>query len=387
MIDKFVKNNTVVEDERVRNSYILLGGIGGIIVNAILSLVKLIIGFLVKSIAITADAVNNMSDAISSVITIVGFKMASKPADEEHPYGHGRIEYISALIVAFLVMLVGFEFVKSSIEKILHPEKVHFELIPFIILLISITFKLWLSSFNKAIGERIDSKALKAASVDALGDVFTSSCVVISFLVSKFTDFPVDGILGLIVALFILYSGFNLVKDTINPLLGEAPDKKVLENIKNMLLKYEHISGVHDLIIHNYGPGRCMATVHAEVPSDADIMTVHEEIDRAEREVSEKLKINLVIHMDPLCVITGENKKTYEEVQRIINSYEELVSIHDFRVVGDGDKKIVLFDVVAKLNLRTQTEQDIKDLIINELKKEHPYYKFVITVDIGDFQI
>lgn len=371
----------------MRNSYILLGGIGGIIVNVVLSLIKMIIGILVKSIAITADAVNNMSDAISSIITIVGFKMASKPADEEHPYGHGRIEYISALIVAFLVMLVGFEFVKSSIDKIIHPDKVKFELIPFIILIISITFKLWLSSFNKVIGEKIDSKALKAASVDALGDVFTSSCVVISFLVSKFTDLPVDGILGLVVALFILYSGFNLVKETINPLLGEAPDKKLLENIKYMLLQYDHISGVHDLVIHNYGPGRCMATVHAEVPSNVDIMTIHEEIDRAERDVFEKLKINLVIHMDPLCVITGENKKTYEEVRRIIDSHDELISIHDFRVVGDGDKKIILFDVVAKFNLKVQTEQDIKQLIIEELKKYHPYYKYVITVDTDDFQV
>ena len=383
LINTFIKNKDDVTNDKVRNSYGIIGGIIGIIVNSTLFLVKLTIGLLVSSIAITADAFNNLSDAFSSIVTIIGFRMANKPPDEEHPFGHGRMEYLSALVVAFLVMLVGFQFIKSSLDRIMNPEAITFELIPFILLLISITFKLWLSKFNKFIGNKINSSALKAASIDALGDVFTTTCVAISFLVSRFTDFPIDGYIGALVALFIMYSGFCLVKETINPLLGEAPDPELVSNIKKMVLSYDHIIGIHDMIIHNYGPGRCMASIHAEVPSDISLITIHEIIDTAEREISESLKILLVIHMDPICMITEENLEAYDEVNTIISEHPIIRSMHDFRVIGEGDTKNLIFDIVVHndFSKKGYSDETLKQEIITTIKDKHCNYNCIITID------
>lgn len=384
LVYKFIKNSEDISNEKVRGKYIFLGGIVGILSNLLLFLIKLSVGLITSSIAIMADAFNNLSDAGSSIITIVGFKLSDKPADAEHPFGHGRMEYISALIVSFMVMLVGFEFVKSSVERIFNPIKIEFETIPFVLLLISILIKLWLSHFNKFIGNKIDSSALKAASTDALGDVFTSSSVAISFLVSKFTSFPIDGYLGTLVALFILYSGFSLTKETLNPLLGEAPDPELVQKIKDMVLSYDKITGVHDLIIHNYGPCRCMASIHAEVPSNISIMEIHEIIDKAEREISEKLKIYLVIHMDPIAIDDKEVKKDYDMVCDIIKQDERIKSIHDFRVIGKGDVKNLLFDIVidSEKMFKTMTKRETLVATINKAVKEnHPKYNCIITVD------
>lgn len=277
-------------------------------VNLLLFSIKLTVGLIVTSIAVIADAFNNLSDAASSIVTILGFKISKMPADKEHPFGHGRMEYISALIVAFMVMLVGMQFVKSSFERILNPEKVTFELIPFLLLVVSILLKVWLSIFNRYMGNKINSSALKAASVDALGDVFTSSCVVLSLLAAKYTDFPIDGYAGIVVALVILYSGFSLIKETISPLLGEAPSPELVESINSSLLSYDYITGVHDLIIHNYGVGKFMATIHAEIPADINILKIHNIVDKAEREISKKLGIMLFIHMDPVSNDNEEEK-------------------------------------------------------------------------------
>lgn len=382
IVNKFVKNNSNVKDNIVRNSYGMLGGIIGIIVNIILFTIKLSVGLIVSSIAIMADAFNNLSDAASSLITILGFKLSSKPADKQHPFGHGRIEYLSALIVAFMVMLVGLQFIKSSFEKILNPATINFELIPFILLIISIFFKLWLSRFNKFIGEKINSAALKASSTDALGDVFTTTCVAISFLASNFTSLPIDGYIGLAVALFIVYSGFNLVKDTINPLLGEAPDPELVNSIRKMVLSYDNILGSHDLIIHNYGPGKCMASIHAEIPSDINVVAIHEIIDKAEREISSALKIYLVIHIDPICIIQGEIKEAYEETLSVIKQYDYIESIHDFRVVGEGEVKNLIFDLVIKTSKKFHISNDeLINKVSEEIKKFHPLYNCIITID------
>lgn len=383
LVKSFVKDNENIKSNKVRNSYGTLAGVVGIIINSILFAVKFSVGMLVGSIAISADAFNNLSDAASSVVTIVGFKMSSKPPDAEHPFGHGRIEYISALIVAFMVMLVGVQFIKSSIERILNPEVITFELIPFLLLLISIGFKFWLSLFNKFIGNRINSSALKAAATDALGDVFTSSTVVISFLLSKFTTLPIDGYIGVIVAFAILYAGFSLVRETINPLLGESPDPVLVSDLQEMILSYEHISGVHDLIIHNYGPGRVIASVHAEIPANIDIMEIHNVIDNAEREVSEKLNIHLVIHMDPICIVTDEIKETREYVETILRKHPCIKSLHDFRIIGDGDTKNLIFDIVVSpkdLKSNLQKENLIAE-ITNSIKKVHSHYNCIITID------
>lgn len=382
MVNIFIKDSSNVKDEKVRNSYGMFGGIVGISVNIILFIIKFSVGLIVSSIAVMADAFNNLSDAASSLVTILGFKLSSKPADREHPFGHGRIEYLSALIVAFMVMLVGVQFIKSSFERIINPTPVIFDLIPFILLFVSIFLKIALSRFNKFVGEKINSSALKAASVDALGDVFTSTCVVISFVAANFTALPVDGYIGMAVALFIVYSGFNLVKDTISPLLGEAPDPELVNSIKEMVLSYDNILGTHDLIIHNYGPGKCMASVHAEIPSDISVVTIHEIIDKAEREISTALKIYLVIHIDPICIIEGEVKKAYDEILSIIDRFDYVDSIHDFRIVGEGEIKNLIFDVVVEpLKDFSETDDELIQKISDGVKKYHPYYNCIITID------
>ena len=383
LVNKFIKNNEDIKNPTVRNAYGTLGGVVGIIINFLLFLIKFFVGILVGSIAISADAFNNLSDAGSSVITIIGFKMANKPADAEHPFGHGRIEYLSALLVAFLVMLVGVQFVKSSIERVLNPTAVTFDLVPFILLIISIGFKVWLSTFNKFIGDTINSSALKASATDALGDVFTSSTVIISFLLAKFTTLPLDGYIGIFVALAILYAGFGLVKKTLNPLLGEAPDPELVNALCEKVLSYPLISGVHDLIIHNYGPGRIIASLHAEVPSDKDIMEIHNVIDMAEREVSRDLNIHLVIHMDPICLITDEIRETWGYVETVLRKYPEIKSMHDFRIVGEGDSKNLIFDIVVSPSLsgRRKEEETMLKNIKDAIHKEHPQYNCVITID------
>lgn len=383
LLKTVIKDTADLKDRQVRGKVGYLSGVVGIIINCLLFGIKLAIGLIVSSVAILADAFNNLSDAASSVITIIGFKLSNKPADKEHPYGHGRIEYVSALVIACLVMLVGFQFIKTSVTRILNPEPVIFEWIPFILLVISILFKLWLSLFNKNLGEKIGASSLKATATDAMGDVFTTSVVVISFLAAKYTAFPVDGYIGCIVALIILYSGFNLIRDTISPLIGEAPDKELVKELTDGVLAYDYITGVHDLIVHNYGPSRTMASIHAEIPADIPIMTIHEIIDKAERDLSEKLQLHLVIHMDPICIMTEEVAEVKNEVAKIIKYNPLIKSMHDFRVVGEGDKKNLIFDIVVDAyNLeKIISEEKLKTMIEEAVKEINLEYHCIITID------
>lgn len=383
LVKMFIKNSDDIKNSNVRNAYGSLAGIVGIIVNVILFSIKFIVGLAVGSIAISADAFNNLSDAASSIITIVGFKLADKPADKEHPFGHGRIEYLSALIVAFLVMLVGLEFIKTSFGRILNPSTVTFEIIPFLFLVISIFFKFWLFVFNRKIGNKINSGALKAAATDCLGDVFTSTTVVISFLLSKFISFPLDGYMGIIVAFAILIAGYKLVKETLNPLLGESPSKELVDSIKNKLLSYQHISGVHDLIIHNYGPGRILGTVHAEIPADIDIMEIHNIIDRAEREISKEFNMHLVIHMDPICIMNDDIKEVHDFIDSLIKSTDKFISFHDFRVIIGDDKNNLFFDVVINHSIVKKDEEitELVDFLKSATNKIYPEYNIIVTVD------
>ena len=383
LTEKFIKNHQNIEDEKTRNSYVYLGSIVGIICNLILSAVKITVGLISGSVSVLADGFNNLSDMASSVITMIGIKLANRPADKEHPFGHGRMEYLSALIVAFMVMLVGVQFIKSSIDRIMNPVPITFEMIPFILLLLSLIVKLWLSRFNKYVGEKINSSALKAASVDALGDVFTSSCVLISFVAAKFTTLPIDGYVGLVVSAAILYAGYSLVKDTISPLLVEAPDEELVKAIKQGVLSYDHIIVVHDLIIHNYGVGKCMASIHAEIPSNIDLITIHEIIDTAEREISQKLNIYLVIHMDPMCIHDDKINALKGDVQNILLRYESIKSMHDFRITEGENKINLIFDIVVDaydINTK-EKEEELKSKMIEEIKKLNPLYNCVITID------
>ena len=383
LVQHFIKDYNDVEDEKVRNNYGFLGSIVGMVINSILFIVKLIIGMITSSISVTADAFNNLSDAASSLITLLGFKLAAKPADKEHPFGHGRIEYLSGLIVSFMVMLVGFEFVKSSYARITNPVAVKFQIIPFILILFSIVTKVWLSKFNNYMGKKINSSALQASSFDALSDVTTSSCVALSLILSKWTRFPVDGYIGILVSLFIMYSGFTLIKDTLNPILGESPDEELVDKITNGVLSYKYITGVHDLVIHNYGPGKFMASIHAEVPQDMSIVKIHEIIDRAEKELSSKLNIILVIHMDPIDTDCKFTKAVKMEVENIISEIPEVKSMHDFRITGEGENRIVIFDLIieGKGNFKQDDEKILKEKINFEIQKLHPNYTTVITLD------
>ena len=385
LVKRFVKNYDNVSDIKVRGAYANLAGIVGIVTNLILFIIKLSVGLFSNSVSILADAFNNLSDAASSIITIIGFKMANKPADAEHPFGHGRIEYITAMIVSFMVMLVGLQFVKTSFQKIINPTLVTFELWPFILLLISIGFKFWLSKFNKSIGNKINSSTLKATATDAMGDVFTSTTVVISFLISKFTALPIDGYIGIVVALAIVYSGFSLIKETLSPLLGEPPDPVLVSDITDMVMSYDNITGIHDLIVHNYGPGRIMASIHAEIPSNIDIMEIHHIIDTAEREISKKLNIYLVIHMDPICVDTDEIIEARNIVKDVLSKYEDVKSFHDFRVVGENSNKNLIFDIeVSPTCLANEiASAKLLDNIEKDIKEKSPEYRCVITVDLA----
>ncbi len=376
-----MKNYEQTHDGDVRQSYGYLGGIVGIIANVFLFGSKLAVGLFINSIAVMADAINNLSDAASSIITLVGFKVTNKPADREHPFGHGRIEYISAMIVSFLVILVGFEFIKSSLERIMHPEDVKFDWITVILLSISILLKVWLSFFNRKLGRTIGSKAMEATAIDSLSDVITTSVVLLSIILSLWITFPIDGYIGILVALFIMYSGFNLTKDTLNPLLGEAPEEEFVNDIIKKTLSYEGVIGVHDIIVHNYGPTRCVVSLHAEVPANMDVMAAHDVIDKAEQEISAEMGIHLVMHMDPINTDDKVIQKVQQQIISVLMEFGMELSIHDFRMVGDDDHCNVIFDMVIPHEVPEKDEKKVAKEISEAIKIKYPAYNPVITID------
>lgn len=362
------KGNHDYEDSEIRLRIGYLAGIVGLIINITLSVIKLTIGFMISSISVIADGFNNLSDTASSIITLLGFKIADMPPDKEHPYGHARAEYISALIVALLVIFVGIQFIKTSIERIISPKVVKFEIISFSILTVSIFFKVWMSHFNKVVGKKIDSASLMATAADAFGDVLTTSIVVLSLVVGSYTNFPIDGFIGLIVALLIIYSGYNLVKDTMSSLIGEAPSKDLVESIYKDILTYDYITGAHDLVIHSYGAGNTMATIDVEFPSNIGVVTIHDVIDIAERELGEKYNMTLVIHMDPLEPESQEEYQQRCKIKNIIMRNSKVKSMHDYLILGqENGKEIVEFHLVVDGNLLDKDETE--ELIRSEMKK------------------
>jgi cation diffusion facilitator family transporter len=381
LVRRFVKNSERTEDPCVRTAYGILGSVVGIICNVLLFAAKLFIGLILGSMAVMADAFNNLSDAASSVISFVGVKMAEKPADRDHPFGHGRIEYISALIVSFLVIEVGITFLKSSVEKIRNPEELTFSWIPFIILILSVGVKLWLSLFNRKLGRRIDSKVMLAAAADALGDVVTTSATIVSILVCAFSGRNVDGIVGIAVSLIVIWSGISIARDTLAPLIGQAPDPKLCGEIRRLVEEYDGILGTHDLIVHNYGPNRSMASIHAEVPRDVDIEASHEVIDRAEREVSKKLGIFLVIHMDPIETHDARVLAIKSKLSHVLKALDPELSFHDFRVVF-GEKQInLIFDLVVPFTYSEKEEERLMHQVMALMQEVDERYQCVITVD------
>lgn len=360
----------------------LIGGFVGILVNILISVIELIVGAVVNSVAITAHAFNSLSDVASSAITMVSFKIAGKPADKEHPFGHGRIEYLSSLLVAMVIIIIGYEFVKTSVAKIFQPSDVIFNLVSLILVLAAIPLKIFLSRFYKVLGTAIDSSTLKASAFDAFSDVLIMAVASLSIIMSAFTDIQIDGYIGVLVALFIIYSGIKIAKEELDPLLGQAPDPKLVKSIEQGVLNAKYVSGVHDLIIHNYGPGKFMASIHAEVPCDVPVLNIHEAIDEAEKHLSEKLGIILVIHMDPLNNNDEVVRQAKSVVINVIKDIPQALSIHDLRVVGDGEHKNVVFDVVADTSVVSKKDEEkLISEIAEAVKKKNPQYNAVISVD------
>lgn len=381
LMKKFIKDYESVEKMSVRTAYGVLASVVGIFCNVILFIAKFLIGTMSHSVSIIADGFNNLSDAGSSIISFAGIKIASKPADEEHPFGHGRMEYVTALVVAFLVIDIGLSFLKDSIGKIRNPEDIQFHVISVVVLLLSIAVKLWLGFFNKKLGTKIHSQVMMASAADAMGDVLATSATIVSILVFHFFKINIDSFIGIGVSLVVMKAGIGIAKDTLEPLLGEAVPKEICDQITKFVESYDGIKGIHDLIVHNYGPGRSMASVHAEVPNDVDIEVSHEIIDRIERDAVKELGIFLVIHMDPIELNNKQLEAAKEKVERVVKGIDEVLSIHDFRMV-DGKHQInLIFDLVVPLSYGVDKKKEICKIIRRKMYELDTRYQCVIQVE------
>ena len=380
IIKKFIKDYENVNEQRVRESYGITASITGIILNTLLSIGKILTGIIFNSISVTADGVNNLSDGASSVITLIGFKISSKPADKDHPFGHARMEYLTGLILGIAVILVGVELIKSSFDKIMNPTKTIFSIEMIVVLIVSVLIKLWISLFYKKLGDKISSATLKASSTDSRNDVISTIVVILSLLVSNATGYVVDGYVGILVALFILYSGYDILRDILNPLLGEMPDKEFIESIENKILSYDGIVNIHDLVVHNYGPNRYFASVHAEVDAKEDIMKSHDLIDNIERDFARELDISLVIHLDPIITDDEEINELRSMTDKIVKSIDERLTMHDFRVVKGETHTNLIFDVVVPVDYDIKSSK-LVSMIEKEIRNKDETYFAVITID------
>ena len=384
LIKLFVKNYTDTKSLDTRARYGNLGSAVGICVNVLLSGAKIIIGILGGVLSVTADGLNNLADAGSSVVTLIGFKLANKPADRDHPFGHGRMEYISAFVISFLILLVGFELLKDSAislrDNVPMPQ---FELVSIIVLLLSIVTKCWLYLFNRKIGKTIESSALIATAKDSLNDCIATGAILVAAIISKFVSLPfnLDAVMAIGVALFILWSGISSAKDTLDEILGGPPEKQLIKDINDTILSFDEFYGIHDLIVHNYGPGRQFASVHVEVPHDADIVACHEKIDLCEKLVAEKLGINLVIHMDPIDTNDESIAKAREIMLGVIKEIDEKLTLHDFRMTPASDTRTnLIFDVVIPSELKL-SEKELNTTICQKASEKDKTYVCVITFD------
>lgn len=379
LIEK-IKKSGDIKDPVIRGKLGALSGVTGIICNVLLCVLKFIIGTITNSVSITADAVNNLSDASSNIVTIAGAKLSNKPVDDEHPFGHGRLEYISALVVSFFIFLMGFELGKSSIEKIIHPENVKFSIWSLIILIAAILIKLWMAYFNKKLYSITGNINMKAVMQDSLNDCIATSATIAALLISSFTSFKrADGIIGIAVALIIIFAGIGIVKDILGPLLGQPPSQELVNGIEEIMLKEDMISGVHDLIIHDYGPGRIIASAHAEVPCNVDVMEIHDVIDNVEREISKKLKVVMCIHMDPIVLDDEEVNKYKKLIGDIIEEYNSEFSFHDFKMVKGPTHTNLIFDLVIP-HSNMNNAKILSDLRAKVKEKDSSIY-LVITIE------
>jgi len=376
----FIKNRDDTENPSVRRAYGTLCGILGIVLNLMLFAAKFFAGLLSGSIAMTADAFNNLSDAGSSVITLIGFRLAGQNPDSDHPFGHGRVEYLAGLAVALVILLMGFELLKTSIGKITNPEPIVFHPLALIILAVSILVKLYMFFYNRAVGRNIDSAAMRATGTDCLSDAAATLVVLLSVLIAKLTNLQLDGYFGVLVSLFIFYAGFNAAKETISPLLGQAPDPHLVERITELVLENEEIVGIHDLIVHDYGPGRLMVSLHAEVLASRDISIIHDAVDNVERTLAETLGCEATIHMDPIVTDDEFTNTLRTKVALLAADFDEGFTIHDFRVVTGPTHTNVIFDLVVPYSCKL-SEGEVKSRMAHAIHETDPTCFAVITID------
>ncbi len=380
LVKIFVKDSENTTDSQVRDRYGRLAAAVGIVTNLLLSGAKIAIGLIFNSIAILADGINNLTDASSSVILLIGIRLAAKPPDEEHPYGHARIEYLTGLLISFLIIILGFQLLITSVNKIRFPEEVAFGWLPVIVLALSILVKAWQASFYIGISKIIKSSTIKAAGADSRNDVISTSAVLLSLLLGQLTSLPLDGIMGGFVALFIIYSGIQLIRETSSPLLGSTPDPELVKEIRERVLAHEGVIGIHDLAVHNYGPGRIFASLHIEVDAHGDLIASHDVVDTIEREVGKALKIQLVAHMDPLDTKDPLTAELKDSLNEITTSVPGVLEIHDLRVVAGYSHHNIIFDVVVSPGC-TYSDSELKKLLDQKIKELSPTYFSVVTID------
>ncbi|MBP0990208.1 MAG: cation transporter [Oscillospiraceae bacterium] len=374
LVKIFIKNSDKINDPKVRQQYGMLGGLVGIFLNVLLFCGKLVASLLSGSVSILADAFNNLSDAGSSVVTLIGFKLAGRPADLSHPFGHGRIEYVSGLIVSFLIILMGFELGKSSLQRVISPQATDFSLIIIIILIASILVKLWIGFFNKNLGKRISSPVMTAVASDSITDCISTFVTLVGALLSRYANLHIDGYIGIIVALFILYTGFSSVKESLSPLLGQRPDTELVEEIKKCVLGHSEVVGIHDLIVHNYGPGRSLISLHAEVDSSHNILDIHDTIDLIEMELQKKFDCIATIHMDPIDTDNPLTLELREKVTDIVKNIDPQLSIHDFRVVFGPTHTNLIFDISVPHKFRLTTKEITEEVYCKVRELDGNYF-------------
>lgn len=377
----FIKDYQNYHNPIVRTNYGKLSGIVGIISNLLLCALKIVTGFIIGSFAYIADGINNLSDAGSSIVTLIGFKLASEPADADHPFGHQRVEYLTGLIVSFIIVAIGIILMKSSIESIINPgDGASFSIISAIILGISILIKCLQSLFYRRIGKLIDSTAILATSIDSLNDCISTGVVLIASIISLFTDLKLDGWMGCVVSIFIMISGYKLIKEAMSPLIGEKPSKELVDSIVHKVLSYPKVLGIHDLVIHSYGPGKIFATIHVEVDSEESILVTHDQMDNIEQDFREEMGINLVIHMDPIDTQDEIVQELKEEAFHILQKIDKNLNFHDFRIVKGETHTNVLFDVVVPIRYE-KTDKELKELISSAFKEYDNKINTVLVID------
>lgn len=376
----FIKDRENTADQKVRAAYGYLCGAVGIALNILLFAGKLTAGTISGSVAVTADAFNNLSDAGSSVISLIGFRLASQKPDPHHPFGHGRFEYIASLIISIIIILMGFELGKSSFEKILSPEEVEYSALTFAVLGVSVAVKLYMFLYNSSVGKKIDSSTMRATAMDSVSDAVSTGAVLLSAVIAMLTKVALDGWMGLVVAVFIMITGFKTAKETVDSLLGAPPCPELVRQIESMVLAHDDIIGVHDMIVHNYGPGRTFVSLHAEVPADGDIVAIHDTIDNAEHEIAKKLGCLVTIHMDPIDVRDEHTAQLRQKVGEIIKEVNPEVTFHDFRVVSGPTHTNLIFDIVSPMDCKL-SDKELADHIAEKIHEYDESYFAVIDVD------